>query len=107
MPRCEGSPLPVLSAGIALAGRQAPGGEWQSRPQRQPSPRPDAMGLLHGLGVLAGEPHGRMVALAGKGHPRAASSGPASPEACMGDAALGSSNVLAGREPASPALGAV
>jgi hypothetical protein len=63
------------------------------------------MGLLDGLGVLVGEPHGCMVALAGKGHPRAASSGPASPEAYMGDAALGSSNVLAGKEPASPALG--
>jgi hypothetical protein len=39
------------------------------------------MGLLPGLGVLAGEPHGCMAALAGKGHPRTASSGSASPEA--------------------------
>jgi len=65
------------------------------------------MGLLAGLGMLAGEPHGRMVALAGKGHPRTASKRSASPEACRWDAALGSSNVLAGREPASPALGSV
>jgi hypothetical protein len=42
-----------------------------------------------------------MVALAGKGHPRAAASQPASPQAAMDDAALGSSNVLAGREPAA------
>ena len=54
------------------------------------------MGLLAGLGVLAGEPHGRMVALAGKGHPRPAASQPAPPQAAMEDAALGSSNVPAG-----------
>jgi len=42
-----------------------------------------------------------MVALAGKGHPKAASSRPASPEAGMEDAALGSSNVPAGKEPAA------
>ena len=58
------------------------------------------MGLLAGLVVLAGEPHGRMVALAGKGHPTPASSRPASPEPCIEDAVLGSSNVLAGKEPA-------
>jgi len=47
------------------------------------------MGLLAGLVVLAGEPHGRMVALAGKGHPTPASSRPASPESCIEDAAPG------------------
>jgi hypothetical protein len=43
------------------------------------------MSLLAGLGVLAREPHGCMAALAGKGHPRAASSGAASPEAYIED----------------------
>jgi hypothetical protein len=40
-----------------------------------------------------------MVALAGKGHPRAVASQPAPPLAAMEDAALGSSNVAAGKEP--------
>jgi hypothetical protein len=42
-----------------------------------------------------------MVALAGKGHPRAAASRPAPPQAGVEDAALGSSNVPAGKEPAA------
>jgi hypothetical protein len=42
-----------------------------------------------------------MVALAGKGHPRAAASRPAPPQAGVEDAALGSSNVAAGKEPAA------
>jgi hypothetical protein len=61
-------------------------------------------GRARGAGWLATGSHGR----AGRqGAPQGGVQSTGSAEACIGDAALGSSNILAGREPASPALGSV